>query len=89
MESVEHLPKFLTPSQVAAELSIDVGKVYEWIKTGQLVAVDLAEKPQGRKPRYRISRDSLVAFLGGRTTRAPAAPRLRRKKPAGYVGEFY
>ena len=75
---------WLTPPAIAAQLGVDVGKVYSWIATGQLIAVDLAERPDGKRRRVRIDPAELAAFLRRRQIRQPA-PRQRRqreKRPA-------
>ena len=45
-------PLDLTPAQVAASRGIGVSKVYAWIRSGELEAIDLARTRTGR-PRWR------------------------------------
>ncbi len=69
----------LTPPEVAQQIGIDAEKVRTWIATGELRAVNIAERVSGR-PRWRIRPDDLEAFLESRTA-APAAPARRRRHP--------
>jgi excisionase family DNA binding protein len=57
--------KFLTPSEVAELLGVAPDKITFWIATRQLIAVNIALRAGG-KPRWRISRASLDAFLRSR-----------------------
>ncbi|MBC7854564.1 MAG: helix-turn-helix domain-containing protein [Pirellulaceae bacterium] len=78
--------KYLGVPKVAEELGIDSGKVLAWIHSGELIAVDVAERRGGRA-RWRISQVELDAFLQRRQSRPPVpAARPRRKLPA--VEEF-
>lgn len=80
------MPSWRTPPQIAEELAIDVSKVLSWIHTGQLVAVNVAEKVAGRA-RWRIAQTEFEAFLN-RRQRRPQVVVKRRKKQAGVI-EFY
>jgi excisionase family DNA binding protein len=72
----------LTPKDVADLYQVDLDKVYEWIKTGILPAVDVSTKPGSRKRRYAIRRQDLDAFDAKRLVKPPAAkPQRRRKDP--------
>jgi excisionase family DNA binding protein len=81
---------WLTPPEVAAELRSKASTVIRWVVTGELRAANLARSLAGR-PRYRIARADLDAFLAARQAAAVAAPspvRRRTRKPAtpaGYV----
>ena len=84
------VPCFLTVAAVASALGIRRGKVLAWISRGELTAVNIAERATGR-PRWRISRESLDAFLLVRSCRPPVAARRvgrRKSQPAGYVEYF-
>jgi len=64
-------------------------KVRDWIKSGQLLATNVAKRPDGR-PRYRISEEAIQDFEKKRKGGAsPAPPRKRRKKPDDGVIEFF
>ena len=74
-------PEYQTPPEVARLLHIRVDKVRAWITRGELVASDVSERVGGR-PRYRIARDDLDAFLERRQVR-PAHKTTRRTKYSG------
>ena len=78
------VPAFSTPPQIGKLLHVRIDKVRGWIRSGELVASDLSERPGGR-PRYRISRDDLDDFLQRRQVR-PAPKTTRRTK---YTGKQY
>jgi excisionase family DNA binding protein len=69
---------WLTPPEIARELGIDVHKPLKWITSGELAAVNLAERP-GARPRYKVSREALDRFLEVRTVQPPA-PRQKRAR---------
>lgn len=59
-------PRELTVEQVANELQVHKKRVYEWIRTEELPALDLGSS---KKHSYRVSRTDLDAFkLRRRTT---------------------
>jgi len=78
---------FLTPPQVAEELGVRPHKVLAFIRNGELKASDLSERPGGR-PRWKIARTDLQAFLDARAAPKPSRPRRRAKQPKG-VEVFY
>jgi len=69
----------LTPPQLARLWGISPDKVLNWIRSGELRAINVAATPGGR-PRYLIDRTDVQAF---ETRRAVVAviPLHRRKKP--------
>ncbi|NLE37060.1 MAG: helix-turn-helix domain-containing protein [Pirellulaceae bacterium] len=71
-------PQWRTPPNVAKLLGVDHHRVLTWIKSGKLVAINLAD---GSRPRYRISADALEDFLHARqVAAAPKQERRRRMK---------
>ena len=78
---------WLTPPAIAEELGIRQSKVAAWIASGELTAVDLSENRGGR-PRWRIRRSDLEAFLLRRQSQKPAEPVRRRKRQTGVI-EFF
>ena len=70
---------FLTPPQCARLLKVDPHTVASWIKSGELIASDLARKGS-RRPRWRVARCDLELFLASRrpTPPPPRVPRRRR-----------
>ncbi len=75
-----------TPPTVAKMLGIKVDKVHTWIHTGELKAVNIAQKRSGR-PRWRILDDHLHEFLRSRQSVKPT-PRRRRNNKV-YTGKQY
>lgn len=59
-------PKELTVEQVAKELQVHKNRVYSWIQSGELAAIDLGRRG---KHNYRISRGDLEAFKQARKTK--------------------
>jgi len=77
-----------TPNRLAKLLCCSPDRVRDWIKSGQLGAIDLAP-PGSRKPRYIILPVHLEAFERRRRVRMePAKPVRRRRQPAGET-DFY
>lgn len=78
------LDEYSTPPQIARLLHIRSEKVRAWIASGELVAFDVSEHSGGR-PRFRVHRDDLQAFLERRRAKPPPKP-IRRAK---YTGKPY
>lgn len=81
----------LTPPDIAQEYGVNVSKVLQWIRSGELRAANLAARVGGR-PRYRISAADLQAFIDARSAAAVSTPRQARRrrnaKPADFVRYF-
>lgn len=77
MSTIEK-PAYSTPADVARELNVDEDTVRAWISKRQLIAADVS-RGAGQRPRWRISRADLEAFLESRRTASPA-PKLERQK---------
>lgn len=60
-----------TPPQLALDLGVGPDKVAHWIGSGELRAVNIATRPDG-KPRWLIFQDDVEAFLRGRAARPEA-----------------
>ena len=69
--------QFLTPPTVGKILGVDPSRVIGWIRAGKLDAINLSE---GRRPRYRVSRDALDRFLRQRQVVAATKPVRNRRK---------
>lgn len=70
--------EFLTPSEVAKLLRVSYEKVLNWIRSGKLTAANLSD---GLRPRYRIERGDVEAFLRSRQVQPPQATTRRRRQP--------
>lgn len=80
---------FLSPPEIAELLGVGHSKVLAWIMRGELRASDVATV-RGQRPRYKVARADLDAFLARRsTTPEPETPRRRRKKADDQVIQFY
>jgi hypothetical protein len=78
-----------TVADVAAVLAIDDDGVRNLIHTGQLAAFDVSKSPRSRRKTWRITEEALQAFISARSTRQPAAPAPRKRKPPAGVIQFF
>ena len=78
---------YRTPPQISNDLSVGHDKVLGWIHSGELQAVNLAARRDGR-PRWRISDEDLEDFLARRAA-SPAPKRRRRRKQPNHVTDYY
>ena len=67
---------------------VSEGTVLGWIRCGDLRAVNVGRNPGAKKPRWRITEESLAAFEQMRTP-VQAQPKTRRRRQAADVVEFY
>jgi excisionase family DNA binding protein len=77
----------LTVRDVAQLLRVSEDKVRNWIRNGELCALNTAAIRVG-KPRFVILPDALQAFTAARAAAAPAAPKPTRKKRTCLVDYF-
>ncbi len=75
------------PAAIAAALRTKVDKVYTLIGSGELQAVNIAQRRGGR-PRWRISEEALQTFLRSRQSVKPAPATRRRKRPQSVTQYF-
>lgn len=82
--------KWTTVPKLAGELGVDQMKIHAWIQRGELLAVNIAERPNGR-PRWRIPAGAWDAFQAARSNQArlPAPRAPRRRKPAQPIIQYY
>ncbi len=71
----------LTVREVAARFRVGKTRIHEWIRSGQLSAINTAPIRSSR-PRWVILPDALAAFERGRQGGAPAPQPQRRRRPA-------
>ncbi len=79
-KSEDKAPKFFTPPQLAEEFGVDADKILGWIRSGQLIAINMVATTGGR-PRYRISAEEAEAFLKRRGSAPPPQSSPRTKPP--------
>ena len=76
-----------TPQDVAKALKVDVEIILNHIRSGKLEAANVGLGTI--RPRWRITAESLDAFLAARRSGGPQ-PARRRKSPAGSAAtEFF
>ena len=80
--------KWRSPPQAAQLLGVEVGKIHHWIKTGELVAVNVATRVGGRV-RWRISPDELDRFLASRQSHSPQKPLRKQTRMDQRIVKFY
>jgi hypothetical protein len=83
------LRRWFTPPEIARARGLRTGKVLEWIKSGELEAVNHASDRRG-SPRWRVSIESLAAFDAARSNRArttASVPRRSTRKRASDSGD--
>ena len=69
----------LVPKEICEMLAIGISPVLNWIHTKQLKAVNVSNSPD--RPRWRIARTDLDAFLESRSTQPAAKQTKKRPKP--------
>jgi excisionase family DNA binding protein len=80
MDRTQDEQPYLTPPEIAKILRVSPEKVLGWIRRGELIAVNLGNGTF--RPRYRISREHLDAFLKAREVQAPQKyVRKKRQEP--------
>jgi hypothetical protein len=71
---------FWSVPAVAELLGVDAGKVLAWLRRGELVGINVADRA-GRRPRWRIADAELQRFLRARqSTTAPVVRKARRSE---------
>ncbi len=62
--------------------------VLVWIANSELKAINVGRRPGAKKPRWRVTQESLAAFELLRTP-TPPPPRTQRRKRSAKVIQFY
>ena len=70
-------PLFYTPPEVARILRCRESKVSTWIRQGVLQAVNVST---GTRPRYRVGKSDLDAFLQAKVVVPTAKPERRQRR---------
>jgi len=70
----------LSPPAVGKIYGVSPERVIGWIRTGELVAIDVSSKPGVGRPRYRIDVLDLAAFDAARQVVSVVKPTRRRRK---------
>jgi len=61
MKEAPTLSPMFTPPEIARRLRVKPERVIAWIRAGKLPAINVAQ-PGSRRPRFRISRESLEEY---------------------------
>lgn len=77
-----------TVQDLCVRYSVTVHTVLSWIRSGELVAVNVGRNLRAKKPRWRITQEALDAFELARTPTPPPPRALRRKRQRSVI-EFY
>ena len=76
-----------TIAEAARRYGVSADKVVGWIRSGELRAINLATRRNGR-PRWRIGHADLLAFEDRRAA-IPAAPQPRRRRTPKDVIQYF
>lgn len=79
----------MTPDELARRWDAKSDKVYYWIRTGELRAVNVAFKKNGQRPRWRIPLEEVLRFEEARTSTVPLEPQRRRRRSKQTTGTEY
>jgi len=74
--------------EICERYGVSDNAVILWMRNGELWAINVGRRQGAKKPRWRISQESITAFKQSRTP-TPPPPRGRRKKRPVDVIEFY
>ena len=77
----------LTPPELARALRVDVHTVLDWIKSGQLRAVNVGTP--GKRPRWRIDPADVAAFEATRTAQPQGRTPRRKKSASGWQYQYF
>jgi excisionase family DNA binding protein len=79
-------PRWLTPPQLAEMLGVEPAKVLAWINRGELRAVNVADKKNGKRPRWRISEEAVDSFLRQRESKPSTRLQPQQRKVRDLYG---
>ncbi len=71
--------KFYTVAELAEAIGVKDDVVHAWIASRELVAMNVAQKRNG-KPRWRITQEAFDAFQAARTTTPKTVTVQRRQR---------
>jgi hypothetical protein len=77
-----------TPPELAVEWGCTPGKVLNWIRSGELPAVNLATRVGGR-PRWVVTLEAKAQFERARANHVPPKPTRRRLENYRPIKEFF
>ena len=56
------MSKTISPAEIAERYHVGLNKVLEWIRTGELVAINVARSADTQRPRWRVPIEALADF---------------------------
>ena len=77
----------LRPTDVAKRFGVSPEKVIGWIRRGELRTVNIADRRDGKKPRFVIYEADLAAFEASRAV-VPAVRPVRRRRQSAAVRQY-
>jgi len=78
--------EWFTPPEIARSRGLRVSRVLDWIRSGELEAINHASHLSG-PPRWRVSAAALAAFDAARSSRVGISrPAARQKRATGHAG---
>ena len=77
----------VTPPQLAKEWGVSTSKVVALIKSGELIAINLASSRE-KRPRYAIDRADVAAFEEARRV-IPVEQPAKRRRPSKPVKDYF
>ncbi len=78
----------MTPPQLAKLWGVEVVKIHNWIRKGQLDAINVAVNPTGR-PRYRIEMAAIDRFKQERSAKPEPKRVSQRRRSLPGVTEYF
>lgn len=79
---------YTTVPQIAERFGVKPEKIVAWIRTGELRAMNVAQRAGGR-PRYRINPADLADFENRRAIISTTKPAPRKRRHDGDVIQFF
>jgi excisionase family DNA binding protein len=76
-----------TIKQVAEHFGVSPHTVLAWIRSGELLAINVGRSPNKLKPRWRVSSEALADWEFSRSA-TPAMPRVSRRKRTAEIIDF-
>jgi hypothetical protein len=77
-----------TPNELARRFGVGIRKVLDWIRGGELRAVNVASDLR-KRPQWIITTEAVAEFEAARASQPAPRVQRRRKKEAEKVIEFY
>jgi excisionase family DNA binding protein len=83
------LTSFLTPPQIAERLAVSEDTVLRWLANNELRGFRIGQKPNSKRPRWRVSEVDLLAFLERRSNGPRIEPQRRRRRATAAGVDYF